>query len=155
MGFNEKTGSETAECLATSATCLEQPKDSVYSIPYRRAARGGRRSERQPTATDKELTPTWATSLRNYVHIPLPDLRWGAKSLIFVKVFLSLIFHLFKIIAEFSKCFFWIPGTKLRGIRKNSEKNIIFSWRKLILKIWSQTISVFFWKSKIFIEKSI
>ena len=40
-------------------------------------------------------------------------------------------------------------------VKKIWSKNIIFSWRKLILKIWSQKFSKIFSKCKIFIEKSI
>ena len=78
------------------------------------------RCDRPPTITPRSIGKVYIV-VRSKV-----GSEYLGISLISVKIFWALIFHLFKIIAEFSKCFFWIPETKLHGRRFFLKKYMYF-----------------------------
>ena len=65
-------------------------------------------------------------------------------SLISVQIFSLLSFRIVKIISGCSKCFFQIPGTKLRGIIFVLKKLYFFFMMKILLKKSTKKIRDFF-----------
>ena len=70
------------------------------------------------------------------VHISLSDLRWLSYTAKYVNTFFSLSLNIFIRTADTGSCFhIKLANHTLTG-KKYWSKNIIFSWRKLILKFW-------------------
>ena len=90
---------------------------------------------------------------RERLHISWADLRWVGISLISVQIFSLLSFRIIKIISGCSKCFFQIPGTKLRGIIFVLKKNYSFFMMNILLKKINKNFPRFCqWFSKGFVN---